>query len=158
VTANPSRKIRLALPRQTIERQSRSLVGGRFEMGTERNCIVDSCENAAAASLAQQDLCLDHFLCRCYEHLDRLDPRRDGSGLGSVHIDLTKTFVEECSRKALDVSLQFPNLTNLQRGRLLDILLWAGELFVLLRTSSRSFGGSTFPKIGLPTKRLGART
>jgi len=25
------------------------------------------------------------------------------------------------------------NLSNLQRGRLLDILLWAGELFLLLR-------------------------
>jgi hypothetical protein len=126
-------------------------------MGTDRNCSMDSCENPAAASLAQQDLCLDHFLSCCYEHLDRLDPRRDGSGLDSVNLDLTKTFVEECSRKALDVSLQYPNLTNLQRSRLLDVLLWAGELFVLLRTSSRSFGGGTFPRIGLPTKRLGAR-
>jgi hypothetical protein len=124
-------------------------------MGTDRNCSMDSCENAAAASLAQQALCLDHFLYCCYEHLDCLDPRRDGSGLDSVNLDLTKTFVEECSRKALDVSLQYPNITNLQRGRLLDVLLWAGELFILLRTSSRCFGGSTFPKIGLPPNNWG---
>jgi len=31
-----------------------------------------------------------------------------------------RAFVEECSRKALDVSLQSENLSNLQRGRLLD--------------------------------------
>jgi hypothetical protein len=44
-----------------------------------------------------------------------------------------RAFIEECSRKALEVSLHSENLTNLQRGRLLDILLWAGELFLLLR-------------------------
>ena len=44
-----------------------------------------------------------------------------------------RAFIEECSRKALDVSLQSEDLSNLQRGRLLDILLWAGELFLLLR-------------------------
>jgi len=44
-----------------------------------------------------------------------------------------RAFVEECSRKALDVSLQSEDLSNLERGRLLDILLWAGELFLLLR-------------------------
>jgi hypothetical protein len=44
-----------------------------------------------------------------------------------------RAFIEECSRKALDISLQSQSLTNLQRGRLLDILLWAGELFLLLR-------------------------
>jgi len=40
--------------------------------------------------------------------------------------------------KALDVSLQSESLSNLQRGRLLDILLWAGELFLLLRSRPRA--------------------
>jgi hypothetical protein len=57
-----------------------------------------------------------------------------------------RAFIEECSRKALDISLQSENLTNLERGRLLDILLWAGELFLLLRaprvTESSCFTGS----------------
>ena len=47
-----------------------------------------------------------------------------------------RLFVEECSRQALEVSFRCESLTNLQRGRLLDILLWAGELFLLLRTQS----------------------
>jgi hypothetical protein len=50
-----------------------------------------------------------------------------------------RAFIEECSHKALEVSLQCENLTNLERGRLLDILLWAGELFLVLRAPRVSF-------------------
>jgi hypothetical protein len=53
-----------------------------------------------------------------------------------------RAFIEECSRKALDISLQNEDLTNLQRGRLLDILLWAGELFLLLRAPRTAFAES----------------
>jgi len=50
-----------------------------------------------------------------------------------------RAFIEECSRKALDVSLHCKDLSNLERGRLLDILLWAGELFLLLRVPRFTF-------------------
>jgi len=50
-----------------------------------------------------------------------------------------RAFIEECSRKALDISLHSENLDNLERGRLLDILLWAGELFLLLRAPRLTF-------------------
>src|SRR5258708_3822851 len=50
-----------------------------------------------------------------------------------VDVISMRAFIDECSRKALDVSLQSEDLSNLHRGRLLDILLWAGELFLLLR-------------------------
>ena len=59
-----------------------------------------------------------------------------------VDLAYMREFVEECSRKALDVSLHSESLTNLQRGRLLDILLWAGELFLLLRAPRLSPVGS----------------
>jgi hypothetical protein len=50
-----------------------------------------------------------------------------------------RAFIEECSRKALDISLHSKTLSNLERGRLLDILLWAGELFLLLRAPRLTF-------------------
>jgi hypothetical protein len=59
-----------------------------------------------------------------------------------VDLAYMREFVEECSRKALDVSLHSESLTNLQRGRLLDILLWAGELFLLLRAPRLALTGS----------------
>jgi hypothetical protein len=84
-------------------------------------------------TLDQQALCLNHFLLNCYERLERIDPRGRKVSDEPVHVDSVRAFIEECSRKALDVSLQSESLSNFQRGRLLDILLWTGELFLLLR-------------------------
>jgi len=108
-------------------------LGGMDTMLASRNCRMGSCNGAAVATLDNQALCLNHFLSRCYEKLEKLEPR--GRKFSSEPVDLTsmRAFIEECSRKALDISLHSQSLTNLQRGRLLDILLWAGELFLLLR-------------------------
>jgi len=100
----------------------------------KRNCSVNSCSDAAVASLVQQDLCLNHFLCRCYENLERLEPIGARIEYHPADLESRKAFVEECSREALRVGLHGADLCNLQRGRLLDILLWAGDLFVALRT------------------------
>jgi len=99
----------------------------------KRNCRVGSCSRAAITSLDRQALCLNHFLLRCYEGLESLDPRGRKFSGEPINLASMRAFIEECSRKALDVSLQSEDLSNLQRGRLLDILLWAGELFLLLR-------------------------
>lgn len=122
-----------------------------------RNCNMDSCEGAAVAALAEQDLCINHFLCMCYENLEQLDPRGRKTGLEDFDPEATKKFVEECSRQALDVSLQCPDINNLQRGRLLDILLWAGELFVVMRTSPVGFTDSIFPSGRQEYKRWAAQ-
>jgi hypothetical protein len=118
-------------------------LGGMDPMLGKRKCKVDSCGSAAVTTLDHQAFCLNHFLLRCYEKLEVLDPR--GRQLSSETVDLApmRSFIEECSRKALDVSLQSENLSNLQRGRLLDILLWAGELFVLLRAPRATLAPST---------------
>ena len=108
-------------------------LGAMDTMPRERNCSLDSCKGAAVAVLARQDLCVNHFLSYCYEHLERLDPRSRRNRDEAVDIPTKRSFVEECSRSALDVSLRCETLTNLQRARLLDIMLWAGELFLLLR-------------------------
>jgi hypothetical protein len=108
----------------------------------ERNCSAGSCGRAAATSLDQKALCLNHFLLRCYEQLEALDPRARKFQADPVDLAARRAFIEECSRKALDVSLHCENLNNLQRGRLLDILLWAGELFLLLRAPQLTFADS----------------
>jgi hypothetical protein len=108
-------------------------LGGVDTMFASRNCRVGSCSGAAVATLDRQALCLNHFLSRCYERLENLEPRGRKFSSEPVDIASMRAFIEECSRKALDISLQSKSLTNLQRGRLLDILLWAGELFLLLR-------------------------
>ncbi len=99
----------------------------------ERNCCERACDSAAATSLDQQPLCLNHFLLRCYEKLEAVDPRGQKYREERVHLASMRAFIEECSNRALEISLQCENLTNLERARLLDILLWASELFLVLR-------------------------
>ncbi|HET8923093.1 MAG TPA: hypothetical protein VFN26_08885 [Candidatus Acidoferrum sp.] len=105
----------------------------------KRNCTENSCGSASVSALDQQALCLNHFLLRCYEKLERLDPRGRSYLSEPMNVASMRAFIEECSRKTLDISLQCANLTNLQRGRLLDILLWASELFLLLRAPRITF-------------------
>jgi len=102
-----------------------------MEMDASRKCSADRCENAAVTFFLQQELCLNHFILRCYEDLERIDPRgRNGKG-SAEDIGALKSFADECSRKALEISLSGLAHDNLQRGRLLDILLWAGEVVPL---------------------------
>jgi hypothetical protein len=147
-----------------IERISAGGVGAKsFELGAmltmykDKICAVDFCEGAAVASLAQQDFCLNHFIELCYENLQRIDPR--GQTMGRVNLDPAsrRAFIEECSRRALDVALHCDDISNLQRGRLLDILLWAGELFLLLRAPSRGFADSILEEHDPRLTRLAAR-
>lgn len=98
-----------------------------------RSCSEGACHNAAATSLDQQALCLNHFLLRCYARLEAVDPRGQKSREERVDLAAMRAFIEECSLRALEVSLRRANLTNLERARLLDILLWASELFLILR-------------------------
>jgi hypothetical protein len=117
-------------------------LGGMDTMLGKRNCRMGSCSGAAITTLDRQALCLNHFLSRCYEKLEGVDPRGRKFSAEAVDVASMRAFIEECSRKALDVSLQSKNLSNLERGRLLDILLWAGELFLLLRAPRVSLAES----------------
>jgi len=114
-------------------------LGQMDTMLLQGKCGDDACHGAAITSLDQQDFCLSHFLQRCYERLEALDPRNRNFRTEAASPAEMRAFIEECSRKALDVSLHSENLSNLERGRLLDILLWASELFLLLRAPQVRF-------------------
>jgi hypothetical protein len=117
-------------------------MGALDTMLEKRNCSVDSCGVTAISSLDRQDFCLDHFICCCYGQLESLDPRGRKIRLDATDLSCITAFIEDCSRKALDISLRYEALTNLQRGRLLDILLWAGEILVLLGVPRLAFSES----------------
>jgi hypothetical protein len=122
------------------------------------NCCDSACGCAAITSLDQKNYCLNHFLRRCYERLDEVDPRNRKFREAPLDLAAMRAFIEECSRRALDISLQSENLSNLQRGRLLDILLWAGELFLLLRAPRITLPESAeSPRILAGTRMASAR-
>jgi hypothetical protein len=132
-------------------------LGAISTMFDDKICAVDFCEGAAVASLAQQDFCLNHFIDLCYENLQRIDPRSQKTGRVNLDLASLRAFIEECSRRALDVALHCDDIDNLQRGRLLDILLWAGELFLLLRAPSHGFADSILEDHDTVLTRLAAR-
>jgi len=124
----------------------------------ERNCCESACHSAAATSLDHQALCLNHFLLRCYAQLGAVDPRGQKSGEPRVDLAAMRAFIEECSQKALEVCLHTGNLTNLERARLLDILLWASELFVVLRAPRVTFGDFAASPDARGAKRMALHT
>lgn len=128
-----------------------------LKMQNERVCAVDFCEEAGAATLAQQSFCVSHFIELCYENLLRIDPRGQEEGRVSLDLASMRAFIEECSQRTLEVALRCEDMDNLQRGRLLDILLWAGELFLLLRAPRRGFADLVELEEDATLTRLAAR-
>jgi hypothetical protein len=110
------------------------------------DCNTSGCQSSAAIVLAGEDLCLDHFFLRCYEQLDKLEPRIRHGILEAAETSAARAFLEECSNRILCVSLRNESLSNLERSRLLDILLTCGDLQPLLcrptprKTPTYSFG------------------
>ena len=100
-------------------------------MGGNKNdetCSMDSCPSSAVTSWAHENFCVNHFVSRCYEYLDRFDSTGRSWVANHTQTEDLGSLIEECSRKTLELSLGCKHLDNLQRGRLLDILLWAEEL------------------------------
>jgi hypothetical protein len=116
---------------------SNKLGSSRFEKpdlhSAEHACAADGCDIPSIIVLGEKPLCLQHFLTRCYEWLDQLDPAARSPFSTSNEIARVRSLVEECSNRALLVSLRCEALTNLDRSRLLDILLRSSDLLFLLR-------------------------
>jgi hypothetical protein len=119
-----------------------------------KTCPVPGCPAASAAVLENRSLCLDHFILRCYESLAAYDGRRDfARRVQEPERAQLRGFLEECSTQALKVCLRKEQLSNLQRSRLLDVLLWAGELSEYLSASAARLGLSSTPEQRTPDQR-----
>jgi hypothetical protein len=100
------------------------------------DCSASGCENSAMIVLDGQHFCLDHFFSSCYDRLDQLEPLVPRCSLGTAEAKAVRAFLQECSDRALFISLRYDLLSNLERSRLLEILLSCSELQLLLRQAS----------------------
>ena len=103
-------------------------MGDQRALSIEQFCGVDSCQGLRVVTLGDENLCCDHFLSRCYDFLERVDPQSGVNGTANPLSSQSRELVEWYSRRALEVSLGTTGLNNLQRARLLDILLWASDV------------------------------
>lgn len=95
------------------------------------------CKNAAAASLEGDPLCREHFISICYTRLDEYDEIRKGSRLPIGDTEAVRRFVHECTRSADELEHDARGLDNLERAKLVHIILSAAELGRHLRRSPR---------------------
>ena len=100
-------------------------------------CNTAGCGQAVAASLDGEAFCREHFISVCYTRLDRYDEIRRGPGLSATDTESVRRFIHECTRFADEIEHSAQDLDNLERAKLLHIILTASELGRHLRRSPR---------------------
>jgi hypothetical protein len=97
-------------------------------MRTTKPCRYAGCSLPVVVTFCQEALCLSHFCSSCYELLDRFECRNQVNGSAHSNLQMDLLVPNECARGALEISLSAKSLGNLERARLLDILLWSGDI------------------------------
>jgi hypothetical protein len=106
-------------------------------MTDAEKCGIAGCVQAVAASLDGEAFCREHFISVCYTRLDKYEEIRKGPGLSATITDSVRRFIHECTRSADEMEHAAKDLDNLDRAKLLHIILSANELGGHLRRSPR---------------------
>jgi hypothetical protein len=91
-------------------------------------CKTVGCENPAVIGPSGQDVCLEHFFRGCYEQLERIEPLVRGRLVDAAEAQDFCVILEECSQRTVSICFRNEPLTNLERSRLLEILLSCRDL------------------------------
>jgi hypothetical protein len=116
-------------------------------------CNLVDCSQAVAATLDGEAFCREHFISVCYTRLDQYDEIRKGPGLSAADTESVRRFIHECTRHADEMEHSAIDLDNLDRAKLLHIILSASELGRHLRRSPRKV--ATIP-VRLSSEKLGS--
>jgi len=100
-------------------------------------CESAQCSQRAVSWVDFRFFCIDHLVSHCYDRLEECER------VGSTHRawsdnpqnQMNARFLEECSARIATLLITHSTLENIERARLLDILLWANELDRKLRSS-----------------------
>ncbi|GAC1630070.1 MAG: hypothetical protein NVS9B14_00190 [Candidatus Acidiferrum sp.] len=133
----------MAVPVRVLQKkETTGDLGEQRAMHLHKPCRYAACVEHGIASVGDEDLCCDHFVLRSYEFLEQIDAERAKHN-GEFFVTAgVKDSVNSCLQGALEVSLRSESLNNLQKARLLDIMLWAGQFIHLV--DNRRLGGGTF--------------
>jgi hypothetical protein len=97
-------------------------------MHNPERCDRRGCARPVITTFCKEALCLDHFCSRSYEFLNATDERGQLSTASNLPTAEQIQTADECARRTLDICMSKMLLNNLERARLLDILLWCGDL------------------------------
>jgi hypothetical protein len=100
----------------------------KLQMHNPECCDRRGCALPVITTLGEEALCLDHFCSRSYEFLNGMDERGQPNAARRLPTTEQIRTADECARKTLDICMSKLPLNNLERARLLDILLWCGDV------------------------------
>ena len=91
-------------------------------------CKALGCANPAVVGHAGQDVCLEHFFSSCYDQLEKIESLALNRSVDPVEAESVRGVLEEYSKRAIFICFRNEPLTNLERSRLLEILLSCRDL------------------------------
>jgi hypothetical protein len=100
-------------------------------------CRVEECAEQAIAFVDDRSLCRKHFLTVSYGRLESISSQIRQPHFHAVQEEAVSRFLEDCMRYAADVACSPAVLANLEKAQVLDLLLWASELYGSLRRGPR---------------------
>ncbi len=103
-------------------------------MTETQRCCFPGCELLATAS---GPFCRGHLISTCYERLEAYAKLQKEHRLGEIAAESVRQFIHECVREADSIEHNAKDLDDLERARLLDIILWATDLGRNVRRSPR---------------------
>jgi hypothetical protein len=93
------------------------------------HCTTIDCRKPVSSELSSQSYCLDHFLSQCYEQLEFFANKLGEKGKGTtLSSRIAVRSAMEIAAQATVIGLRANALSNAERSRLLDIVLWANSL------------------------------
>jgi hypothetical protein len=101
------------------------------------SCVAEKCTETAVASLDGLALCRPHFLAVAYQRLESMNEQMREPNFHANSPDLSTGLLEQCMREATNIACAAELPSNLERAQILDILLWASELYGRLRRGPR---------------------
>ena len=105
-----------------------------------KGCQRQGCSQVAITEFRAEPLCLEHFCGRSYQFLERISHRTNESSNPALAEEALTA--DECARRTIEICLTADHLNNLDRARLLDILLWCGDV----AAASRPPGSTPKPR------------
>lgn len=101
------------------------------------HCSVEGCARPGVATVHLHPFCREHFISVCHTQLEAYAKLQEQRHLGEVSPESVRRFIQECTRQADDMERDARDLDNLERARLLDIIVLAADLGRHLRRGPR---------------------
>ena len=100
-------------------------------------CIDSSCADDGIVLIGENWLCSQHFIERSYQQLEKISAGMREAAFQENSAEESARRLEECMRGAADIACSPTPPSNLERARVIDVLLWSSELHGRLRRSPR---------------------